>query len=338
VTSVVADLVPFPKALQRALDVYPAGLADRADSALRSCLRERLASDERRAWTSSSLTGSGFPVELTFTTGDDRLRYTVEPGFPDQAPRDRFETALRLVEQLSGAVVPDDWCGAWREAQRHQALRFGAWIGGRHGGGDGIQPLDDAYKLYVELPGDVTPGPERFTFPIPHLPDRVPSPRMVAFIPGSAQIEAYYRISSLAPYHLPRVLAPCGLETRAGEMLDVLTEAYGHALRERLPGGSVGVSYAMTGSAEPRSVTLFFFGRVFWGGDARIRERFGALSRAMGWDDERYQRITEPIGSRRTCATQHGIFGVTLTRDGQCHLSIGVRPPEISTERDQGTS
>ncbi len=132
-------------------------------------------------------------------------------------------------------------------------------------------------------------------YPQPRLPDRIAKLRMIAYSPASQQWEVYYRVKSLAPYHVPRVLAPCGLDSRTEELLDYLTQAYGHSLGVRLPGPSVGVSYSMRSPENPQSVTLFFFARVFWGADARIRQRFGRFSNALGWDDSRY-----PRGSRQT--------------------------------------
>jgi hypothetical protein len=328
--SVPADVIPLPSALQCALASFPEDVAARADATLRVFLHERLTALDSRQWTSSTLTGDGFPVELTFTTADDRLRYTVEPLSWQESPQQRLETAILLVNWLAASTVPEDIATAWRAAQRCDTLRYGAWLGGRHG----TDPHEDEYKLYVEWPqtGVAEEGPVRMYRP--RLSDRVVTLRMVAFSPTTQQHEAYYRVPSLAPYHLPRVLEPCGMESRSQDVLDLLTDAYGHAIRERIPGASVGVSYTMTAGGEPLSVSLFLFARVFWGADGRIRERFGQCARALGWDDSRYQRVTAALASHQTWTTQHGILGLTLTRTGQFHLSIGVRPPELVAPRD----
>jgi hypothetical protein len=331
VTSVATNVGALPSALQRALAEFPEEVAERAGAALRVCLHERLTAADAREWSTSVLTGSGFPVELTFTTADHRLRYTVEPASWRDTPQRRLDVAMRLVSSMAEAAVPEDASRAWHHAQRRDGLRYGAWLGGRHGtGGDTGLQTDDEYKLYVELPAVGEAGIGSGISPGPRLPDRATTVRMVAYAPATQRYETYYRIPSLAPYHLPRVLAPCGLEPCSHELLSYVTEAYGHVLRERFPGASVGVSYSMQAGGEPQSVTLFLFARVFWGADARIRERFGSLARAMGWDDSRYQQITAALASHHTCTTHHGIFGVTLTRDKRLHLSIGVRPPEVN--------
>jgi hypothetical protein len=140
----------------------------------------------------------------------------------------------------------------------------------------------------------------------------------------------YFRVKCLAPHHVAGVLAPAELFPKAEKMLGFIRDAYGYSLGERLPGESVGVSYFLRAREAVQSVTLFFFARVFWGGDARIRQQFGRWSTAFGWDDSRYQKITAALDSRRTWKTDHGILGITLMRSGQIALSIGVRPQEVS--------
>jgi hypothetical protein len=318
--------VGLPAAVEEVLAVYPDAAAGRATAALHLLLDERLASADLAAWTSSHLTGDGFPVEFAFTTADDRLRYTVEPGSAADTPQERLEKALALVNRLSGATVPQGMVAAWRQAQRGADLRYGAWVAGRHG------LTGDEYKLYVEMPGvegDVplaADGPA--LYPRPQLGDRTASARMVAFSPQSGQHEIYYRVPSMLPGHVLRVLTAAGLEAHKEELLSTLGEAYGYPWDERLPGESVGFSYSLDRQAQPQAVTLFFFGRVFWGGDARIREKFGCWSTALGWDDSRYQYITLPLADQHAWTTRHGILGFTLARDGRQHLSIGVRPPD----------
>lgn len=316
-----ADLATLPPALDRALGAFPDRAAARAAGALRKMLSERLATSEPHQWSSSRLTGDGYPVELTVTTADDRLRYTVEPASCQDTPRRRLDVAIRLMNALATSAVPDDLSSEWRNVQSLGTLGYGAWVAGRHG------PADDEFKIYVEMPAldaaQCAAGHLR-----PRLPDRTPRLRMVGYSPSTRRHEVYYRIASLAPYHLPRVLAPAGLEARSQELQSYLADAYGHPLGERLPGASVGVSYSMQPGGEPQSATLFFFARVFWGDDARIRERFGCFARSAGWDDGPYQRVTAGLASRHAWTTRHGILGITLARGGPLSLSIGVRPPQ----------
>jgi hypothetical protein len=308
---------PHP-AIARALRAYPDGVRGTAEASLGAVLRERVAADGARAWSGSRLTGDGFPLEVNFATTDQRLRCTVEPASVDCPPRERFQAALRTLASLAGQPVPEDVADTLRRTQLGDGLRFGAWLGCRYG------PGAAEYKLYAEAAPDATAPPELAVSP--RLPDRAVRLRMLAYTPGSARFEPYFRVPSLEPHHLPRLLAPAGLEGRTGELLAFVAEAYGFPLSGRLPGDSVGLSYAMASTGDIGAVTLFFFARVFWGSDARIRERFGAVAGGLGWDTRPYRAVT--VGAtgrgRNTC---HGILGITLCRDGGLALSIGVRPP-----------
>src|SRR5262245_27962380 len=104
-------------ALDRTLDGFPADMASRAATALRSLLHDRIAADGERAWSSSRLTGDGFPVEMTFTTADDRLRYTVEPGSAAATPRQRLDTVIQLVNTLGPAPLPEGVKAVFHDVQ-----------------------------------------------------------------------------------------------------------------------------------------------------------------------------------------------------------------------------
>lgn len=319
-------------ALDRVLAGFQHKMSARAAVALQRLLHERL-SGGLSAWASSRLTGDGFPVEITFTSADQRLRYTVEPATPQATPQQRLVLALQDINALSLSPIPSAMAAAFRRLQHLGDLSFGAWVGGRH------SLVDDQFKLYVEMPmlestdsaaGELTALLGEY--PQPGPVDRLVNLRMLAWSPGSAQWELYYRIGAPAPHHLAAVLAPAGYAAQAGDLLRYLREAYGHSFAERLPGESVGVSYTWQPGQAESSVTLFFFARTFWGGDARIRQQFGSWSTALGWNDRQYQRITAPLAGRRVWKTFHGILGVSLLPGRQLALSIGVRPPEASAD------
>jgi hypothetical protein len=310
---------PHP-ALDRVVAVWPDDVAVRAAAGLRTLLAGRLAADPAGAWGSSALTGDGFPVEIGIVTTDDRLRYTVEPGGPRLDPSLRLDLAARAIGGLGGPVVPDRMLDAAR-AMQQGSLRYGAWIGCRHG------PADSRYKLYAEVGEEAHPDSEaaRFGLLAPRLPGRPARLRMVACTPATGEGEAYYRIPDLDPAQVPRLLAAAGLESRAAELLDLLAVAYGHPFTGRLPGESVGVSYAVSPDGQPLSVTLFFFARVFWGSDDRIRRCLARLAPDLGWDDRRYRALTDGLaGAGRR--TRHGLLGVTVAGHAPPVLSVGLRP------------
>src|SRR5512143_244529 len=101
-------------ALDQALDVFPVEMAGRAAGALQTLLHDRMAADGPDTWSSSRLTGGGFPVELTFATADDRLRYTLEPGSSRITPEQRLEVAIQLIDALGPAGLPQEAAQAFK--------------------------------------------------------------------------------------------------------------------------------------------------------------------------------------------------------------------------------
>ena len=303
-------------AIAHALCAFPAVLARRAAGPIQLILGRRLAGEAPNAWRSSCLTGDGFPFELAFCTGDDRLRFTIEPGYEDLDPHTRLDLAGELIRTLGEEQLPLEVLEDFRAIQAGAPLEYGAWIGCRVGS-DRM-----GVKLYVEIPDGWTGTSLRHAAPV--LPDRVVVPRMTAYTPSTGAFEVYFRVPSLEPRHLPAVLAPAGMEVHAPWLVGLIEEAYGHVVRGRLPGPSVGVSYV----AEPgRSrVTLHFYARALWGSDARIRRGWPRLATALGWDDQAYLQVTRPLAERESWRTFHGLVGISLDAPPRITVSIGVRP------------
>jgi hypothetical protein len=322
VTSAIGDCSALHPAVQAALDAHPAAPAERAKKALATLMREHNPATRPEAWSSSTLTGGGFPFEIAFATVDQDLRYTAEAAGPETPPGRRLAAAFDRLRRL-GIAVPAQVIAVMRRLQAAGSMTYGAWVGGRHG------PVGDDYKLYVEIPGDAacrSGSLEPFGVTPPKLPDRSATLRMVGYACAAGRCEAYYRIRSATAHHLPRLLAPCGLEGRAEELADVLADAYGQPLRDKLPGASIGASYATTSGGRASVFTMFFYGRVFWGSDARIRRRFRHRAERLGWDTTAYQSVTAPIASRESWTTHHGLLGFSVAEAMPIALSIGVRP------------
>jgi hypothetical protein len=305
----------LPAALRHALSAYPDALAARSDRVVRVLLRERLEDPSGAAWGGSRLTGDGFPVEVAFSTADDRLRLTLEPGSRGFDPARRLALAVDRVEAAGGHAVAPEVLKALTSLNTKGPLRYGAWVGCR------VSPDATAFKVYVEVPDPRLRWPGH---PAPLLGDRDVALRMIAHTPGTGESETYFRIPSLLPEHLPAVLAPAGAEHRAGLLLAWVEALYGHRVRGRLPGPSVGVSYRC--EAGVTSSTVHFYARALWGGDRRIRACFAAVATGMGWDPAAYLAVTAPLADAAGWRTRHGIAGLTLGAGSALSLSLGGRP------------
>ena len=308
-----APVLGIHPAIDHALSAFAAADAARAAGAIRCAHAARLASSAPDAWSGSRLTGDGFPFELGFSTADPRLRFTLEPGAKALAPRERLEAAAAAMAAVGGVPVPAHTLAGLRAMQEGAPLAYGAWMGCRVGAG-GID-----CKLYAEVPRSV---PFRVQTLVLHERDVLP--RMLAYSPVANSFEAYCRVPSLEPRHLPAVLEMVDGEARAAWLLEFIEDAYGHRVRERLPGPSVGVSFLRL--AAERRVTLHFYARAMWGADAGIRRGFSRVARACGWDDEAYLRVTQTVAGRDEWRTSHGLFTITLDAANRMSLGIGLRP------------
>jgi hypothetical protein len=291
----------------------------------------RSEADHHLAWGFSTLTGDGFPLEIAFTTADAHLRYTVDPGGPDLPPAQRLANAAELLAELGRALQPHrlEELKTWQSAASAEELRYGAWVGVRHS----VKSLSDRFKLYVEIPASV-PLPKNLLVaahlnPPLRLPERAVQLRMLGLDAETGQEEYYYRVNDLSSIMLPQLLVPAGLRARADELLNFVELAYGHSLREpdaRIPGESVGFSYAVSPEGNPVAFTLFLFTHLIWGGDMHIRERFCERLQSAGLDSQPYWHITAPLAECDRYQTYHSLLGFVLAGDAPIHLSLGLRP------------
>lgn len=286
-----------------------------AQRVIARCFAERIAEDGSKAWRGSTLTGDGFPLEFAVAARDPQLRFSCEPGGRKLTPHGRLQLAGQLAEELGQVPLPSEEFAALRWAQRGASLRYGGWLGVRVSQEGAVST-----KLYAELSPD-RPPPLLGDW-VPKLPDRLPQSRMLG-LGGDGRAELYVRVPSLLPAELPALLAAAGLNERADEVLAELSERYGQTLRGRLPGSSIGVSYAP--DAHGCTVTIYLFARALWGSDARIRQRFAPL---IGDPFQRlaYLSATAPLAKRNDWATRHGLVGLVLRSGTPLSWVVGFRP------------
>lgn len=297
-------------AIEFALDAYDAGTAAAARAVIRALLSERLARDGMGAWDGSRLTGDGFPFELAVDTQDERLRFTVEPGAAALDPRRRL--ALAIARTSEAGAIPPAMAEALASLQIAGPLAYGAWIGARVGE-HGV-----AYKIYAEAPPHACAG-------APLAMEAPPSAilRVLAYAPGSGEAEHYFRVATPDSEGLCALLRIASLEHCAPWLWEFVESAAGRSFAARLPGTSVGISYA--GPPARRKATLFLYAGALWGADADIRIGFARVADALGWDAARYLRITAPLCANLSWRTRHGMLGVRFDAAMQPSLSLGVR-------------
>ncbi len=316
----IADLstVAMPPEIAAGLAGQPPSLASRALAALELMARERQAQvDPLAAWTGSGLTGDGFPLELAFSTADAALRWTFDPVPAGRSPREGRATVLRALARVGAPLAPELAALAFA-AQGDEPVRFAGWIGGRHDAGG------DRFKLYADLPDAAAAAPlAALGLPRPRLPGPPARARMLGLGPAGRS-EVYFHAEAPAT-SLPRLLEPAGRQEDAPCLLALIEDAWGRSIRDRLPGGTIGISYARATPQHEPVATIFLFARALWGGDGRIRSRMLERLARAGVAAAPYAVASEPLAAANSAQTRHGMVGITVLPDAE-HWSVGLRP------------
>lgn len=304
-------------------------LADRARRRLGLVLRPVLAT----AWPEialgfSRLTNTGMPLEFAWSSRETALRWTAEVAAPEAPDAGR----LRRAAELAGPGLDP---GPWAALQAGAALRYGAWLGGRHRG-DG-----DAAKVYVELPGGRLPPAWRGRHPLLRSP--LPAWRMAGLGPDGG-VEFYARVQEVDATLLHATAAAS--VGHGDAWLDTIAALTGQRV---LPRPS-GLSVAFDAGGTPRGLTWFVFAKALFRDDeaaaAALRRHAGtpsarALLEALEARVEAAgaeESITGlPRASGRAAASaastasskarwRHGMIGVGLDAAGATWVQAGLRP------------
>ena len=329
---------PLARTLAALAPVAPEAAA-RATAALGLCLEGvRRSIWPEVAWRFSRLQPGGFPVELGFSTAGESITYTAEVAGPEAAEATRLDAALRLLDALGAGVPPAATVARLRGLQAAGRLRWGAWLGGRHGGDD------DRFKLYAEAPegGDPTDFIRRSLGGLSLAGIAVQGPflHMAGSEPGGRS-ELYFRFDGFAPGGLRRLLALAGLGEREGELRAVLDAAW-EAPAEAALARAVGwFSLSLPPDGGPpdrlslfkRAVTVLGPGR---GGRRRLLALAGGSGGGSGGGGlAAYRRITRDL---ETCDGRgaHGSLSFVVSPGRPVELRIGIDPSAIIHEDPRG--
>jgi hypothetical protein len=260
------------------------------------------------AWRASPLTNTGFPVEFAWSSRDPSIRWTAEAAGPETPEAERLAATLAMLRALGGAAeVP-----GWMEPRPGAALRFGAWLGGRHGA------ARNAWKLYVDLAGTVLPA----SLLPPEVGAAVPRRtqwRMAGLGAGAGDIEIYGRLRQPEAWEVAGLLDRAGIDAAA--VLALAAEVTGRPGRD-LP-RTTGISLALAGSRTAAG-GLFFPAGLLLGTDPAASAAVQEVARRHGWDTTIYEAVLgSGSGDERY---RHGMIGVGAAADGTTWMQAGLRP------------
>lgn len=280
------------------------------------------------AWTFSQLTGDGFPVEFTFASQREAVRYTTEVAGPEVAAAERLPRAERLLARLGSTSLPAEVSTLLRRLQNSAPLLYGAWIGGRH------SPDGNRYKVYAEVPRAAASEANAFVRTLLGerrlLATRVPRLRLIGYEPDTSRMELYFRTEHLDMWEVTHLLRRAGLASRAAQLLGLLEAAYDRPMTTVFPRSHCGFSFSLAPAAGPTVFSLFLFARSVFGGDGSIRRRLLALATQQGWSLQHYAAFSAPLAQRSGWRTRHGMVAFIVPPEAPLALQIGLRPPESS--------
>ncbi len=274
------------------------------------------------AWSYSSLTADGFPLELTFAANDASIRWAGEVAAPEIAESRRLGIAFAFDRKSDRAA---EWLDRLTRIQAARPLAYGAWAGGRHADDA------DAHKIYAEVPRGLDGralAREILGRPCGGLLGRSIL-RMIGVGLRDGRAELYFRAGRMDTWEIEPLAAEAGIADRAAELVDLVAEITGRGNPATLPWSKVGFSIR---PGVP-GLSVFGIARSFIGPDGAIRARLLETARRRGWGFSAYDAVTRPLAGARGPRTCHGIVAFCADLGG-ISLRIGVRPPAIDTAAD----
>ena len=294
---------PLPSAVAATLERVATLLPEPAERA-RSAIARTLAPVTASIWPEiahgfSRLTNTGMPIEFAWSSRDAALRWTAEVAPPEMPESERL-TAAAAAASLEIDLAH------WLTAQRAGMLKYGAWIGMRHG------MEGDVAKVYAELPDGLPPSwRDRHAL----LRSEGLVWRMVG-LGADESVELYARAALIDPEALIRVEAVAfGTSARLLGAIASLVGSPG------LPRPS-GLSVACGRDGTIRALTWFAFAKALFRDDATTQAAILRMTESPPIRALHEALTSGPADGR----WRYGMVGVGIDDAGATWLQAGMRP------------
>jgi hypothetical protein len=305
------------------------GIAARTSRALAVVLSGTLTSPwQSVAWSSSSLTQSGYPLEFAVSSGRRELRYAADVVGPERSASDAFGVGCSVLGAV-GSPVPE---GTVVERVRVELLRahdllYGARIGGRHGA------RGDHFKLYVEVPHKTSDESMRgmlrsFTDDGPVARLELGRLRMLGINASASLVEAYFRTEVADAREAIDLVRRTALAERASDLVDFVEATAKLGGRSAFRQATLGVSVAFDADGKTTACAFFRPARFLFSSDAAARCGLLELCAERGLALPFYSELTRPLQvEQHTRHRWHGLLAWSVAGEGAPLLSVGLAPP-----------
>jgi hypothetical protein len=283
------------------------------------------------AWSGGLLNRTGAPLEFSFATFSDDLRYTVEVGGPETPPESRLARVDSLLQELH---VDAGWSGIPRrfpEIQRNEQLGWGAWLGVRHPRKEGRT----AFKIYAEIPARMNAASSalvtEYLGAAPAMSGGELRLVLMGGAPYSDGCEFYFELTGgeLTAGAIKPLLAHVGLEERHEELMELIHsfQFRGGSVADTLPETQYGFSYSVLPHSRNPVFSVFVFAADLAGGDGFVRRQVLASALGRGWKLGCYAALTEPIAQRYFRSAFHNMISFSVGEKSMAGLQVSVSPP-----------
>lgn len=276
-------------------------------------------------WQPSTLTDTGSPIAVVFSTGDDALALTTEVEDPKNDPATRFARVCEIIKMIGGNAPSTAFRDVISAAQGSADLEYGARLGLRH---DGKKLHTVLYAEIPEAASDLSALVSETPF-TPILQDYGPSARatMVAYDTQTKRMTIHCEADNVKRTILPALCLPAQVSPDVLSMsIDGMTDG---PPRIDLPTSKLGFSYTIDDNGNLPVLALSFNSKELFKDDYTIEKRV----RACGGNKlPTYTSLIEHLPVAPVGTTHHGNFTMTARQNAAPTLSINVAAPWITGE------
>lgn len=271
-------------------------------------------------WSASSLTDTGSPVEVVFSTHDKAVTLTTEVDNPSHDPNTRFGQVCRIMADLGGTPPDAALRDVISAAQGAAKLHYGARLGLRHDGNT------LSTMLFAELPtaaSDLSTLMSQAPFE-PILQTLGPSARttMLGYDGTTRKVTIFCEADGVKRTILPALCGPAQVSPDVLSMsIDGMTDA---APSIDLPTQKLRFSYTIGATEFLPTLSLAFSSKALFGTDDAIERRVRACSFAK---QAHYTQLLENLPVAPKGIAHHGDIHMTARKDAAPAMSINVAAP-----------